>query len=360
MKIGARILKTGLAVSCTMALCHQLKLEPAFFGAVSAVVNMQPSIFLTVKSARDQILLHVIGVATGLFFGYLAGGTPLIMGIATVVLIAVYIRLGLSNGIATGIVAAIFVMGSSQELFLPHALNRTGVIFAGLATAMAVNVLLWPPRYTSQLKDMLKESNEAAVQYFCRAVAEYVELENDAPDSNEEEKKRVHGLNAQTRKLSGLAAREGEILAAAPPEQGRWIEMARKFIDYNEILTAKADRIFELLPVRLERRHQAGDPPISEEFKSILQILGSSYDGIQRVNQKLRTVIVENKPTEPEEFREDYWERLAAAIEQWQSRLTNSYYVRGLIEAAVTADEIRWAARQGKQLLQEGLDSQQE
>lgn len=26
-----------------------------------------------------------------------------------------------------GIVAAVFVMGSSEELFLPHALNRTGV-----------------------------------------------------------------------------------------------------------------------------------------------------------------------------------------------------------------------------------------
>ena len=361
VKIGARILKTGIAVSCTMAICHQLKLEPAFFGAVSAVVNMQPSIFLTMKSARDQILLHVIGVATGLFFGYLAGGTPLIMGIATVVLIAIYIRLGLSNGIATGIVAAIFVMGSSQELFLPHALNRTGVIFAGLATAMAVNVLLWPPRYTSQLKDKLKESNEAAVQYFCRAVADYVELENDAPDSSEEEKKassRIERADAQT--IQPCISRGVKSWRRRRPEQGRWIEMARKFVDYNEILTAKADRIFELLPVRLERRHQAGDPPISEEFKSILQILGSSCDGIQRVNQKLRTVIVENKPTEPEEFREDYWERLAAAIEQWQSRLTNSYYVRGLIEAAVTADEIRWAARQGKQLLQEGLDSQQE
>ena len=56
MKIGARILKTGIAVTITMYLCKMLNLEPAFFGAVSAVVNMQPSIFLTVKTAKDQIL----------------------------------------------------------------------------------------------------------------------------------------------------------------------------------------------------------------------------------------------------------------------------------------------------------------
>lgn len=359
MRIGARILKTGIAVSITMALCHQLKLEPAFFGAVSAVVNMQPSIFLTVKSARDQILLHVIGVGAGLFFGYLMGGTPLIMGVATVTLIAIYIRLGLSNGISTGIVAAIFVMGSSQELFLPHALNRTGVIFAGLITAMAVNVTLWPPRYTNQLKENLRESNEAVVGYFCRAVTEYVNMENVAPPSPVEARDKVRALNAQTKKLANLASREGTFWAAAPPEQTRWMETARNFIEYNETLMEKADRIFELLPVRLARRHKAGDPPISEEFHAILRILGSSCEGIQRVNSKLRMVVIDGGLAEAEEVREDYWQQLAAAIEQWQFRLDGSYYVQGLIEAAVTADEIRWAARQGKILLQDCLDNRE-
>ena len=263
--------------------------------------------------------------------------------------------MGLSSGISTGIVAAIFVMGSSQEMFLPHALNRTGVIFTGLITAMLVNLLLWPPRYTNQLKDRLRESNEVAVQYFCRAVTEYVELENEAPESSAEQGAKIHALNAQARSLSNLASREGKILSSGNAEASRWMELANKFIDYNETLTEKADRIFGLLPVRLERRHQAGDPPISEEFKAILQILGSGCEGIQRINLKLRLSIVENNPIEIEEIREDYWEKLTQAIEQWQPRLTSSYYVHGLIEAAVTADEIRWAARQGKKLLQESM-----
>ena len=99
MKIGARILKTGIAVTITMYLCKMLNLEPAFFGAVSAVVNMQPSIFLTVKTAKDQILVHMIGVGAGLAFGYLLGGSPLVMGIVSILLILVYIRLGLNSGI---------------------------------------------------------------------------------------------------------------------------------------------------------------------------------------------------------------------------------------------------------------------
>ncbi len=353
MKIGARILKTGIAVTITMYLCKMLNLEPAFFGAVSAVVNMQPSIFLTVKTARDQILVHIIGVGAGLLFGYLIGGSPVVMGLVSILLIMVYIRMGLNSGISMGIVAAVFVMGSSQELFLTHAINRTGVIFAGLMTAMLVNVFLWPPRYSQQFKGKLKEGNEAAVAYFCRAIEEYVKLENEMPDMSPMEKERVHSLNAEVRTLSALVVREGELPAVGSRQQSQWLTLAEKFIDYNETLTEKADRIYELLPVRLERRHQAGDLPISDEFREILTILGQGCTSIQRINAKLRAVIVDAEGVEPEEISERYWERLTVAIEQWQSKLISSYYVHALIEAAVTANEIKWAARQGKQLLQE-------
>ncbi len=353
MKIGARILKTGIAVTITMYLCRLLQLEPAFFGAVSAVVNMQPSIFLTVKTAKDQIAVHMIGVGAGLLFGWLLGGNPLIMGAVSILLILVYIRLGLQSGISMGIVAAIFVMGSGQELFLPHAINRTGVIFTGLATAMLVNVLLWPPRYGRQLKAKLREGNEAAVAYFCQAIEEYVRLENEAPTCDVAVRTRAHQLNEEARGLANLLIREGEMPAVVSPGQSQWLTLAEKLIDYNSTLAEKADRIMDLLPVRLERRHQAGDLPISEEFRAILAILEQGCDSIRRINAKLRASVIDAEEVAPEEISEVYWEKLTVAIEQWQPKLTGSYYVHALIEAAVTANEIRWGARQGKRLLQE-------
>ena len=72
--MGARIIKTGIAVTITMFILKALNLEPAIFGAISAVINLQPSIFLTFKTAKDQILVHVLGVGTALIFGYLHGG----------------------------------------------------------------------------------------------------------------------------------------------------------------------------------------------------------------------------------------------------------------------------------------------
>ncbi len=353
MRIGARIIKTGIAVTITMFICKVLNLEPAFFGAVSAVINMQPSIFLTVKTARDQILVHLLGVGAGLLFGYLLGGNPLVMGLVTIIMISVYLKLNLQSGISMGIVAAVFVLGSSQEQFLPHALNRSAVIFAGLTTAMLVNILLWPPRYSNQFKTKLQESSEQVVLYFCRAIQEYVQIENARPVFDQKYKEKVHKLNQEVRHLAVLLKREGEVSSFGPLKQREWLIRAEKLLDYNETLTEKADRIYELVPQRFERRQAAGALPVSNEFKVILEILQSGCSSVSRLNCKLQQAIIEEQPIEAEEISEDYWEKLTKAIEEWQPKLTGSYYIHPLIEAAVMASEIKWASRQAKKLLQE-------
>jgi Aromatic acid exporter family member 1 len=354
MKMGARIVKTGIAVTITMFICMKLDLEPAFFGAVSAVINMQPSIFLTLKTAVDQFLVHIIGVTAALLVGFLIGGNPISMGLITILLISLYIKLNLQNGITMGIVAAVFILGSSPEEFLPHALTRTAVIFVGLSTAMLVNIALWPPHYEQQFKEKLKESNQEAVRYFCQVVRDFVQLENEETYLNQEQKERAYKLNGETRVLAEFLRREGELLTPGSSEQYKWFTIAEKFVDYNESLTEKADRIYELLPVRLDRRLKSGALPISNEFKVILEILESGCASITRVNGKLRSVIVEGIVVEPEEISEDYWERMTKAVEQWQPKLTGSYYLHALIDVAVTANEIKWASRKAKKLLSEG------
>lgn len=353
MRIGARVLKTGIAVAITMFLCKLLALEPAFFGAVSAVINIQPSIFLTLKEARNQIFVHVLGVGAGFFFGYFIGVNPLSAGLIVVLLIPLLSRLKLNNGITMGIVAALFVLSANTEEFLVHALARTGVIFVGLGSAMIVNVFLWPPRYEQQLRAKLREGNEAAVLYFCRAVQEYVSLDASDPHMDAEGRERVCRLNKETRRLLDLLGRERQ--SAFSPQPSAWLAKAEKLVEYNESIVNKGNRIFDLLPPRLERRRQSGAPTISDEFKAILGLLERGCITVVRVNGKLRAVIVDGGTAAPEEIREDYWEQLTAAIEQWQPRLTGSYYLHALLELAVTANEIKWAARQAKTLLAESL-----
>ncbi|HWR38281.1 MAG TPA: aromatic acid exporter family protein [Patescibacteria group bacterium] len=354
MKIGARVIKTGIAVAITMFLCKFFGLEPAFFGAVSAVINVQPSIFLTLRAARDQILVHVLGVAAGFFFGYFFGVNPASAGLIVILLIPVYIKMRLHSGITMGIVAALFVLSSSTEEFFVHALARTGVIFVGLGAAMLVNVTLWPPRYNELLKEKLRQGNEAAVLYFCQAIQDYVGLDRQEPHANSEQRERVYEIHRETRSVLDLMSRERQI-TAGDSELEAWLSLAEKMADYNKSITKKADRIFDLLPIRLERRLKSGAPPVTDEFRAILEILEQGCTIVLRINGKLRSVIIDGGTATPEAISEEYWEGLTRAIEQWQPRLSGSYYLHGLLEVAVTANEIKWATRQAKILLCEAM-----
>ena len=355
MKIGARLVKTGIAVTITMFICKALSLEPAFFGAVSAVVNMQPSISLTLKSARDQISVHILGVAAGLGFGYLIGGNPISMGLVTIFIIALYKKFQLKSSITMGIVAALFILSSSQEQFLGQALARTSVIFVGLVTAMVINVALLRPRYSQEFTVKLQASNEASVSYFCHAVTEYVRLGSEEPDLHLVQKTQVYKLHREVRVLFEFIKQEGELLTPVSSGQREWFAVTEKLMDYNEALTERTDRIYELVATRFDRRLKAEFPVVSDEFNAILAILESGCGTIARVNNKLRTAIIDRKSAVTEEITEDYWERLMIAIEEWQQKLTGSYYMHTLLEAAVTANEIKWASRHAKNLLHEAV-----
>lgn len=137
-------------------------------------------------------------------------------------------------------------------------------------------------------------------------------------------------------------------MVSAPSQPTAWLVRAEKLLEYNESIANKGSRIFDLLPMRLERRLQSGAPPISDEFRAILGLLEKGCMTVVRLNGKLRTVIIDNGTAEPEEISENYWERLTEAVEQWQPRLTGSYYLHALLEVAVTANEIKWAAPAGQ------------
>lgn len=354
MKIGARIIKSGIAVSITVLICQLLNLEPALFGAVSAVVNVQPSVYLTFRIARDQIAVHLLGVIVGMVLGYTLGGNPVSMGLASVLVIFLCLRLKLNQNILMGIVACLFVLSSSTDQFLYHALSRSAIIFIGLTVALIINITILRPRYGQLWTDKLRAGNEAAVDYFCQAVNDFSHLKNgELPlhEPHEPIKKQVEQLNQEARHLADLFHRErNNPVYSCFDDQQNWLMRAHELMEYNHTLTARANQIYELLPARRERIREHGSPQISKEFESILKVLSSGCPTVRRVNEKLRILVCDMMPVEPEEISEAYWEKLTGAVEQWQPRLSGSYYLHALIEVAVVANEIRWATREAKKI----------
>ncbi|MHB1167654.1 MAG: FUSC family protein, partial [Carboxydocellales bacterium] len=163
MKIGARIIKSGVAVATAIYLCQLLKVEPSTFSAISALLNVQPSVHLSLKKSLEQVLVHIIGVGLAFVLGYFLGANPLSIGLGTIILIWLLLNLNLSNGITMGVVALVFILASAPKEFIPHALSRSAGIFIGLGVGMAINPLLAPPRHKHKFQLKLREFSEASI-----------------------------------------------------------------------------------------------------------------------------------------------------------------------------------------------------
>lgn len=338
--IGARIIKTGIAVTITMLILNKLRLEPAVFGAVSAVLNLQPTINASLKNAFDQVKIQGLGILIGILFGYILGGNPFTMGLITILIIYIYKRLKLQNGIVMGVVAAIFILSSSPDQFFNHALSRTIVIFTGLAVSTIINIVFLPPRYDKKLIEKLSDADETVVKYFCHAVEDFVNLDSCEIHDHTVAKNKVYTLLGESRLLAEYIRAENNLK-----------DESEKVMDYIDGIAEKADRIYEIIPIRIERRKKYNNPPISDEFRAILDLLVTGCPTIERVNSDIITLIHGGTTCNQEKINEKFWTKLTETIEEWQHNLNSSYFVHGLIDISVVANEIRWVSREGKKII---------
>lgn len=61
MKLGARILKTGIAIVLALYLATWLGLPTPVFAGIAAVFAIQPSIYRSFLTIVDQVQANIIG-----------------------------------------------------------------------------------------------------------------------------------------------------------------------------------------------------------------------------------------------------------------------------------------------------------
>lgn len=64
MKLGARILKTGIAIVLALYLATWLGLPTPVFAGIAAVFAIQPSIYRSFLTIVDQVQANIIGAKT--------------------------------------------------------------------------------------------------------------------------------------------------------------------------------------------------------------------------------------------------------------------------------------------------------
>ncbi|MFS0862709.1 FUSC family protein [Fredinandcohnia sp. 179-A 10B2 NHS] len=182
MKLGARILKTGIAITLALVLAKLLNLPSPVFAGIAAVFAIQPSIYRSFLSVVEQIQANVIGAFLAILFGMYFGNNPFIIGLTAILVIAINLKLKIEKTIPVAIVTVIAIMESPSEQFFQFALLRFAAILLGILSAFIMNLVFLPPKYEKKLYDkIVKQSEEIFkwVRISTRHASEYNTLKDD-------------------------------------------------------------------------------------------------------------------------------------------------------------------------------------
>ena len=353
MAIGARTLKTGIAVTISMFLCALFNIEMPIFAGAATVLNLQPSVGLSLYNAKEQLMIHFISISIATAAGFTVGSNPLIMGLATIIIILVANKLHWKSGSAGGIMAALFILGSPSSQFLQHAMSRSISITIGVAVALLVNMTIARPNYRKPLLAKLIELNTAIAGYFTEAMQTYQELNIENTEEHEKRSKGIEKLFRDSQKMYELY----RIDLGPSPENTEAVNnettesaLFSAYFAYNKGLWQNTRDVLFLAMQRRERRKKSGDMPISPEFQEILALLDNAAKLFVHYNDALAQKLQGKGVGHSAELR--IWRKLDEIINRWHDRFpSGSYYIHALVEVSILTDKIRWAAKESSRLL---------
>lgn len=152
MRIGARMIKTALAVVFCIVVDSFLKEGSGFLSATSAIITMQSTFQDSFSKGKTRILGTFFGALLGYLFALIAPGNILLIGIGIIILIYCFNYLEWDTGIIIScVVFLLIMMEQSDTNILSYSINRLVDTTIGIIIALSVNYLIMPPKLLKQL-----------------------------------------------------------------------------------------------------------------------------------------------------------------------------------------------------------------
>ncbi|MFC4410200.1 aromatic acid exporter family protein [Chungangia koreensis] len=165
MKLGARIIKTGLAIVAALFVANLLNMPTPVFAGIAAIFAIQPSIYRSYLTIVEQIQGNFIGAAIAVLFGLMFGHDYLIVGFAAVITIGIMTKLKLEKVISLALVTLIAIMEIQGDDFLTFALIRFLTILIGVLAAFLVNLMFIPPKYETKLFRKIHHTQDEIIRW---------------------------------------------------------------------------------------------------------------------------------------------------------------------------------------------------
>ena len=165
MRLGARIVKTGVAIVLALFIAELLHLPHTVFAGIAAIFAIQPSIYRSYLRIIEQIQGNIIGAVIAITFVLIFGHQLVVIGLAAVIIILIMNKLKLEASISMALVMMIAIMEIQGDEFLIYALLRFSTIVIGVLAAFLVNFLFMPPKYETKLFQSIHQAQDEIIRW---------------------------------------------------------------------------------------------------------------------------------------------------------------------------------------------------
>lgn len=316
MKLGARIIKTGIAVCLSLYLATLLGLDPIVFAALASVLAIQPSLYRSWQNVLDQLQSNTIGAILAITFTYFLGNDPFVVGLVVIIVIAINIQLRFEKSITLSIVTVIAIMESSQTEFIWFALDRFLLILIGIGSSALVNVLFLPPKYEDKLYSKIQEVNTHLLSYL--RASNWNELEDKTV---REETKRLKGEIVQLEQVYTLFKEERTYFRKVKYTKTRKLVLFRKMLQ----VTNKAHYLFKQIE-RNQTDLEILPPELHDLIKEEISLLTNyhekvflKYEGKLKIHHPHvpEQQVLEGRQEVLQQFIREYQAKDQAVEQQW-------------------------------------------
>ncbi|MEG0380628.1 MAG: aromatic acid exporter family protein [Kurthia sp.] len=170
MKLGARIIKTGVAIVLAFYSASYLGLPAPIFAGIAAIFALQPSIYRSYKTIIEQVQANLIGALVAVLFGTVFGHSYAVVGFAVIVTLLVMMRFKLESSISLALVTVIVILEFQEGDFIEFAILRFATVMTGVFSAFIINLIFLPPKYEERLFTSIKHLQTDIIKWIRLAV----------------------------------------------------------------------------------------------------------------------------------------------------------------------------------------------
>ncbi|WP_123043066.1 aromatic acid exporter family protein [Cohnella candidum] len=280
--VGARVMKTCLAVMISVWIAKSLHLHTYQFAGIVAVLSVQPSLYRSLRVGVQQSASAVMGALLGAVALFAAGGSFLTMGVVSFLLMALHVRIQWTNTLLVSLVIAINTMGAPGLPFWETVLNPIALVLIGTGMGTLINLVYKPVHH--ERAEVLLSQSEGMLRALLHLMVLDLEKGRVPPydmirkqigeiDGYLKKGKEVSKLVSEDRKFRKSSFKNtSNIFQAFETMLSRIHDMARglTLIDMDENEVAFTVKALKLL-IRMQEKTIAGRKPKLASFKRTLE-----------------------------------------------------------------------------------------